>query len=86
MQNNAKVGGILSIISGAFGVLWLAWAVLGIVFMAFMVSDSFWYNGDYYNGHSSPDSIFTLMMVVYGIMGGIAMLLGVLGIVPSASS
>lgn len=83
-QNNARVGGVLSIISGAFGVLWLIGAVFSMIFIAFMINDSFWYNGDYQYGPSSPDSFFTVMMVFYGIMGGIATLLGVLAIVGGA--
>ena len=84
MQNNAKVGGILSIVSGAFGVMWLVWVVFGIILMAFLLDDTFIYNGDYYHGPSSPDSVFTVMMVIYGIMGGIAALVGVLAIVGGA--
>jgi len=77
MQNNAKVGGILSIISGAFGVLWLLIAIVCIVFLLAVSweSDIRYYNSD------MPREFFTIMIVFYIILGVFYTLVGVLAIV-----
>jgi len=78
MQNNAKVGGILSIISGAFGVLWLIGTVILLIIISFAMTDSSNY---YYNGGLSPNATLAVIMGVYGAIGGFFTLVGVLGIV-----
>ncbi len=79
MQNNARVGGILSIISGTIGVLWLIGVVFSILMMSFFISDS--RMDFYYNGDATPDAVFAVIMVVYAVIGGFFTLVGVLGII-----
>jgi hypothetical protein len=79
MQNNAKVGGILSIIAGSIGVLWLIGMVFSIVMMSVFFADSrmeFYYRGDI-----PPDAVLTAMMAIYAVIGGFFTLVGVLGII-----
>ena len=77
MGNNSKVGGILSIVSGAFGVLSLGWFVLWIYMFNFMISavpqDPF--------APPFPQELFQFFAIIYGFMGLILALLGVLAIV-----
>ena len=82
MQNNARVGGILSIISGAFGVFWLVGTVLSLLMMSFFVSDT--RMDFYYHENAAQEAVFTVMMVVYAIIGGLFTLVGILGIVGGA--
>ena len=82
MQNNARIGGILSIIAGAIGVLWLAGMVLSILMMSFFMTDA--HADFYYNGNVPPDAVLTMLMVIYAIIGGFFTLVGVLGIVGGA--
>ncbi|MBN1176101.1 MAG: hypothetical protein JXA51_00325 [Dehalococcoidales bacterium] len=85
MQNNAKVGGILSIISGAIGVMWLIGTVFSILMMSLFVTDTSFYYGDHYHGYpSSPDEALLIMIIVSAIMGGFFTLVGVLGIIGGA--
>jgi len=76
MGNNAKVGGILSIVSGAFRVLGLGWAVLWIYISTLMfdlpqepMAPEF------------PQEFFQIMAIIYGAIGLILALIGVLAIV-----
>ncbi len=78
MQNNARVGGILSIVSGAFGVLWLAGMVFMLIIMSYVMTDGYMY---YYNGGPSPDAALNVIIAVYAVIGGCFTLVGVLGIV-----
>ncbi len=75
MQKNAKVGGILSIMAGAFGVFWLLAVIFVMVVMVFAFEDSYSY------GYDSQDEVFVFVMVIYGIMGLLAAAVGVLAIV-----
>lgn len=77
MQNNAKVGGILSIIAGAIGVLWLFGVVFMLIIMLFVITDSSMY---YYNG-PTPEAAMSVIMAVYAAIGGFFTLVGVLAIV-----
>lgn len=76
MENHAKTGGILTIIAGAFGVLWLAWAVFAILMMRFMFSMPY-----HYYPSTPPPGFFTLIMIFYSAFGVFFLLVGVLGIV-----
>jgi hypothetical protein len=79
MQNNAKVGGILSIVSGAFGFLGLGWAALWIYMSSFMF--------DLPQDPMTPafsNEFFYIMAIVYGGIGLILALIGVLAIVGGA--
>jgi len=76
MGNNAKVGGILSIVSGGFGVLGIGWAVLWIYMSTLMfdlpqepMTPAF------------PQEMFQIMTIIYGGMGLILALIGALAIV-----
>jgi len=75
MQNNAKVGGILSIISGAFGLLWL----LMIVFILVLILMASLDTENYFN--APADGSLAFLAVFYIIAGIINVILGVLGIV-----
>jgi len=74
ITNDSKVGGILSIISGAFGVLWLGWMVLMILMLRSMTEGAFY-------GGAMPFEMFNIMATVYIFMGVVLTLTGVLGIV-----
>jgi hypothetical protein len=76
MTNNAKVGGILTIISGAFGFLGAFMLLLGTISLRLMFSMP-----DFYYGAPFPADFLTIMMIFYAIMGIFLGLLGVLGIV-----
>ena len=76
MSNNAKVGGILTIIAGAFGVLGSFWVVFAILMMRFMFSMP-----DFYYGAPFPAEFFTIMTVFYSIWGICLALVGALGVV-----
>ena len=78
MGNNAKVGGILSIVSGGFGVLGLAWMVLWIWMFNFMITTP---QTQYPMTPEFPQEMFYIMMIIYGGMGLIMALIGALGIV-----
>ncbi len=75
MENKAKIAGILSIISGAFGVLGLGWAFLGL----FMIGTMF--RGGFMPYSSQPREVFIIITVVYLIFGICSLLLGVLAII-----
>ena len=76
MHNNAKVAGILSIISGAFGVLWL----IGTIFVICVLV--VFYNESYFYYHTPwEDEAFVLVAVFYIVVGGFFTLLGVLAII-----
>jgi len=79
MGNNAKVGGILSIVSGGFGVLGLAWMVLWIWMFNFMITSMPQPYGPM--EPEFPQEMFYIMMIIYGGMGLIMALIGALGIV-----
>jgi hypothetical protein len=78
MQNHAKTGGILSIVAGAFGVLWLLLFV-GIVIVMLLIPEGF--NGSYYDSPMGPREMLTIMAVVYIIIGISHALVGALAIV-----
>ncbi|MBA7476381.1 hypothetical protein ES707_11767 [subsurface metagenome] len=78
MGNNAKVGGILSIVSGVFGVLYLGWMVLMIWMFNFMLTMPQSYDP---MTPEFPPEMFQIMAIFYGAMGLIMALIGALGIV-----
>ncbi len=77
MTNNARLGGILTIVSGAFGIFSFACALFIILMMRFlfsMASTPF--------GSPFPDEFFiTLMTIFYSAFGIFYLLAGALGIV-----
>jgi hypothetical protein len=76
MTNHAKVAGILNIVSGAFGVLGILWALLWIFMMKAMISMP-----DFSYGAPFPTELFTFMVILYATMGVFCALIGALGIV-----
>ena len=79
MQNHAKTGGILSIVAGAFGVLSLVFFIGIAAVMMFMPGE--FGSGFYYDGSMGPRAMFTIMAVIYIIMGIFYALVGALAIV-----
>ena len=78
MGNNAKVGGILSIVSGAFGIIYLGWMILMIWMFNFMFTMP---QTQYPMTPEFPQEMFQIMAIFYGAMGLIMALIGALGIV-----
>lgn len=74
MQNYAKVGGILSIVAGAFGVLW-GFASVFCIIATFVV-----YNEPYYDVAPSTD-VLMFALLFYGFLGLLFLAAGVLAIV-----
>jgi hypothetical protein len=77
MQNYSKTGGVLSIIAGAFGVLWLLMIVFGAIFMWILFSDPELFN----EVDAPPEEFFMVMIAVYGVIGLFYVAAGVLAIV-----
>jgi hypothetical protein len=78
MGNNAKVGGILSIVSGAFGFLGAGYFVLMLWLFNFM------FTTPQPQGPMTPEfpqEMFQIMAIIYGGIGLILALIGVLAIV-----
>jgi hypothetical protein len=77
MTNNAKVGGVLSIVAGAFGVLAMfLWMLVGILIL---VAGNI--EGGYYYDTMRPETMMTIAAVFYFIMGIGSVILGALAIV-----
>ena len=74
MPNNARVGGILSIVAGAFGALWI------IVAVFLIVASFFVYTEPYYDVAPSTD-VLLIAILFYGFMGLLFLAAGVLAIV-----
>jgi hypothetical protein len=73
MQNYARIGGVLSIVSGAFGVLWLLFFIFIGVIIGLAVT---------YGDSSTEDAaVRNIMIAIYGFVGLCYALLGALGIV-----
>ncbi len=80
MDGKAKVGGILSIISGAFGFCWLAFSLFMVYMVDLMFRELFYEPFSPYGG-APLDEFLTVMMIVYVAPGVFFALVGVLGIV-----
>ena len=76
MNNHAKIAGILSIISGAFGGFHLIGASFSVYIFRYMFKTP-------YYGYPSipPDEFITIMTIFYSAIGLFFALVGVLGIV-----
>jgi hypothetical protein len=79
MNKYATVGGILSIVSGAFGIL----SGLAVIFFTFVFS---WLvsNGDVYtfsSGELSTKELVDFIGIIYGVMGGFLLLVGILALI-----
>jgi hypothetical protein len=77
MTNNAKIGGILTIICGAFGVLGLFAFIFSIIFMRWIFTNT----PDLYGSTMSLEELDYFITIIYGAMGVGYALLGVLAIV-----
>ncbi len=80
MENNGgkhMAAGILSIVSGAFGILYGIFLVVFIIFFMriFTGQDTF------YVPDPAFDEMYNMMISIYGIIGLVLALIGVLGIV-----
>jgi len=77
MGNNAKVGGILSIVSGGFGIL------IGCIYAGFIWMFNFLFTSIPQTPMDPefPQEFFYIMAIIYGGIGLIMVLIGVLGIV-----
>jgi hypothetical protein len=75
MRNDSKIGGVLSIISGAFGVLSLIMIVL-IIIMVIYVSRT----GGFSDIPYTSETLY-IVYIIYGVMGLGMLLLGVLAII-----
>jgi hypothetical protein len=74
-QNNAKIGGILSIVAGSLGVLSALMMIVMGVFMVFVM------NGEMrYDSYYPMDNMVTLMMIIYIISGIIGFVVSALAI------
>ncbi len=73
MQNNARVGGILSIVSGAIGIFWM---LIYLLFAAFFFTIPF---GTLEEG--PPDRFFAFFIAMWIGMGSILVVIGVFAIV-----
>ncbi|MFC2005471.1 hypothetical protein ACFLVG_00715 [Chloroflexota bacterium] len=76
MNKNHTIGGILSIISGAFGFFHLAMALFSIYMCRSMFNAPF---SPY--TPSPPPEFFTVIAIFYGGIGSFLALLGIVGIV-----
>jgi hypothetical protein len=76
MENNAKVGGILSIVSGAFGILGAGFVILWIWMFNWMLTMP-----QEPMTPEFPFPFFQVMAIIYGAWGLILVLIGALGIV-----
>jgi hypothetical protein len=75
-QNNAKIGGILSIVAGSMGCVSALFMIAFAFFMGFVTRGEV-YHGSYY----SADDVLNIMMVVYVILGVIGIIISVLAII-----
>ena len=78
MNRYATIGGVLSIVSGALGILsGLAMVAFGLFFKWIMMfGDSYSYDME-----MTAEQLGTLMGVIYGVMGGFWVLFGILALV-----
>jgi hypothetical protein len=77
MQNYSKIGGVLSIVAGGFGVLWLIVIVCFLLFSFFIVAEP-----DVFNEPGAPpDGVLAVLAAVYIVMGLFYVIIGVLAIV-----
>jgi hypothetical protein len=71
MQKYTMLGGVLSIISGAFSILSAIACIIAIIIFAFISFD----------GNQIPDEAITVIAIVYSVTGFLLLLLGILAII-----
>jgi hypothetical protein len=77
MSNNAKVGGVLSIVSGGLGVMGALSMLLVVLVLQYTSGEHIYYS----NGYYYPDDFFDFITVFYVVVGVIGLLLSALGVV-----
>jgi hypothetical protein len=75
VQNESKIGGILSIISGVIGILSISIYILGIFAFYYMSQNS------YYYAFPLPEETMKIAYIFYGATGIIMFLLDILAII-----
>jgi hypothetical protein len=76
MTNNSKIGGVLSIVSGAFGILWLLFFIgIGVVMLLIPRFDASFRSAD------TPEALFAVMAAFYMVIGLFYAIVGALAIV-----
>ena len=76
MQNKSQLGGILSIISGAFGIIGFIVMIAMILFFRYIINSPTF--GDVGSNVQEP---FRIVFLIYGIMGLVLLIIGTIGIV-----
>lgn len=76
MQNNGRIAGILSIISGAFGVVFLMGIIFMFILFAVAATDT-----SYYHWSGPEGEVVVFLVIFYSIIGGFFALLGILAII-----
>ena len=74
MTNNARIGGILSIVSGGLGILGI---IMGVLVGAFFVAMPF----RSFEGGGPPEQFFNFFIVIWVVMGLISIAISALAIV-----
>ena len=74
--NNAKIGGILSIVAGGIGVISSIGIIILVVFLNFALTQT----GTFY-ADPVPTDIFAILTGIYALMGVFYFLLGALAVV-----
>jgi hypothetical protein len=77
MNNDLKIGGILSIVSGILGILTAFMVVVFMIFFGFIVDQGSGFG-------NFPEEEMIIVLIVYGVMGLGLVLLGILGIIGGA--
>jgi hypothetical protein len=78
MQNNARIGGILSIVAGALGGIG---SLMGMLFMILIFSIAATDSSYYYNGYRYAEGSFAVMMIIWIVFAVFFVLVGALGVV-----
>ncbi len=78
MQNSSKVAGILTIVSGAFGVVWLFFALFSALMMKVFLGQGYYYNP---RGAQLPPGFENLMAAFYIAWGAFFCLVGIFAVI-----
>lgn len=76
MQNKSQIGGVLTIIAGAIGVIYAGLIVFVTIFMGYMANSPEFSADTEYSGE-----VMTMVVWIYGIMAFFLLAVGVLGII-----
>jgi len=78
MTNHAKVGGVLSIVGGAFGILEALWVLFIIFFFQYMINIT---DPNAFGNPAEGQMFFNFFWLIYGGMALFFAILGILGII-----